>query len=370
MLHTTIDFDRPGKQQGFLQVPYSHNLGGWANVMIPITVVAFTAAQIPGIDDRRYPAALAGEAYPDGVPIRPESELAALIERHDVSEVILAYSDLSHEEVMHKASLALAAGADFRLMGPQTTMLRSRRPVIAVCAVRTGCGKSQTSRHVGSLLLENGLRVALVRHPMPYGDLVAQRVQRFATLADIDAASPTVEEREEYEAPVAMGIVTYAGVDYAAILAQAEEEADVVIWDGGNNDLPFYETDLHLCIADPHRAGHDHGRKVDKQCAVGDVRRHIIAAFAGDRNDLDAGVDAAGDAGLDDAGVGAVEVELVGLAAGVNGEQRGQVGHDAQAVEQCEGPGQPREATRAGNGERGVQRGRVHGVLRCSMTSL
>jgi predicted GTPase len=220
-------------------------------------VVAFTAAQIPGIDDRRYPAVLAGPRYPDGIPIVPEADLTALIRQEAVDEVVLAYSDLAHVDVMHKASAVLAAGADFRLAGPRATMLRSRRPVVAVCAVRTGCGKSQTTRHVGQLLTEAGLRVALVRHPMPYGDLMRMRVQRFATQADIDAADPTVEEREEYEPAVAAGLVMFAGVDYAGILAAAEAEADVVVWDGGNNDLPFYAPDVMVTVVDPLRPGHE-----------------------------------------------------------------------------------------------------------------
>jgi predicted GTPase len=220
-------------------------------------VVAFTATQIPGIDERTYPAALAGPRYPDGIPIRPEAELAALVRDHGVDEVVLAYSDLSHTDVMHHASLVLSTGADFRLLGPHATMLKAKRPVIAVTAVRTGCGKSQTSRRIGRILRDSGLRVALVRHPMPYGDLEAMRVQRFATLADIDAAGPTVEEREEYEAPVGLGIVTYAGVDYGEILARAEAEADVIVWDGGNNDFPFYVPDLLVTVTDPLRAGHE-----------------------------------------------------------------------------------------------------------------
>jgi predicted GTPase len=222
-------------------------------------VVAFTATQIPGIDDRTYPAPLAGPQYPDGIPIRPEAELAAIVGEHGVTEVVLAYSDLSHEDVMHKASLVLATGADFRLLGPRATMLKARRPVIAVTAVRTGCGKSQTSRKIGKILVDSGLRVALVRHPMPYGDLEAMRVQRFATLEQIDASHPTVEEREEYEAPVELGMVMYAGVDYGDILAQAEQEADVIVWDGGNNDFPFYEPDLLITVTDPLRAGHELG---------------------------------------------------------------------------------------------------------------
>ena len=221
-------------------------------------VVAFTAAQIPGIDDRRYPAALAGELlYPGGIPIRPEEELEQLIRTEGIDEVVLSYSDLSHDEVMHQASRVLAAGADFRLLGPDRTMLGASKPVVAVCAVRTGSGKSQTSRRVAEILLDAGLRIVLVRHPMPYGDLERMRVQRFATLADIDAAAPTIEEREEYEAPVRAGMVVYAGVDYEAILRQAEEEADVIIWDGGNNDLPFFKPDLHIVVVDPLRAGHE-----------------------------------------------------------------------------------------------------------------
>lgn len=224
-----------------------------------VEVVAFTAAQIPGIDDRVYPASLAGERYPQGIPIRPEETLTELIREFEVDEVVLAYSDLAHETVMHKASIVLAAGAKFSLLGPKATMLRSTKPVVAVTAVRTGCGKSQTSRRVGRLLLDAGLRVALVRHPMPYGDLEAMRVQRFATLEEIDVSHPTVEEREEYEEPVRMGMVMYAGVDYEAILRQAEEEADVVVWDGGNNDFSFYAPDLSIVVADPLRAGHELG---------------------------------------------------------------------------------------------------------------
>ncbi|HEY5144977.1 MAG TPA: GTP-binding protein [Solirubrobacteraceae bacterium] len=219
-----------------------------------VRVVAFTAAQIPGIDDRVYPAALAGPRYPDGIPVRPEAELAELIREHEVDEVVFAYSDLAHDEVMHRVSIALAAGAAVSFPG-RGAMLRSTRPVVAVCAVRTGSGKSQTSRRVGELLVAAGLRVALVRHPMPYHDLEAIAVQRFATLADIDASNPTIEEREEYELPVREGLIMYAGVDYEAILRRAEAEADVVIWDGGNNDLSFFAPDLLIVVADPLRAG-------------------------------------------------------------------------------------------------------------------
>ena len=222
-------------------------------------VVAFTAAQIPGIAGRRYPASLAGPRYPDGIPIVPEEQLADLVHAHDVDEVVLAYSDLSHDDVMHKASVALAAGADFRLAGPRSTMLRCARPVVAVCAVRTGAGKSQTSRAVARLLAGAGLRVGLIRHPMPYGDLERMRVQRFASMADIDRADPTVEEREEYETPVRMGVVVYAGVDYAAVVARAESESDVLVWDGGNNDFPFVRPDLMITVVDPLRPGHELG---------------------------------------------------------------------------------------------------------------
>jgi len=218
-------------------------------------VVAFTAAQIPGIDDRVYPGSLAGPRYPAGIPIVPEAELPRLVARERIDEVVFAYSDISNEELMHRASIALAAGADFRLLAPRATMLESTKPIVAVCATRTGAGKSQTSRRIGSILLERGLRVALVRHPMPYGDLERMRVQRFATLADIDAADPTVEEREEYETPVGLGMVMYAGVDYAEILDQAQAEADVIIWDGGNNDLPFYRPTLLVVVADALRVG-------------------------------------------------------------------------------------------------------------------
>jgi predicted GTPase len=220
-------------------------------------VVAFTAAQIPGISGRRYPAALAGSRYPDGIPIVAEGDLEGLIREERVDEVVFAYSDVSHEQVMHLASRALAAGADFSLLGPRRTMLAARRPVVAVCAVRTGCGKGAVSRRLVELLRARGRRAVIVRHPMPYGDLVAARVQRFAALADLERAGVTLEEREEYEPHLERGTVVYAGVDYAAILAAAEAEADVIVWDGGNNDLPFFTPTLHLCLVDPHRAGHE-----------------------------------------------------------------------------------------------------------------
>jgi predicted GTPase len=218
-------------------------------------VVAFTAAQIPGIAGRRYPASLAGPLYPDGIPIEDEAELEAICRREGVHQVVFAYSDLSHEEVMHRASRALAAGADFALLGPERTMLRARRPVIAISAVRTGCGKSQTARWLGRRLRARGLRVAVLRHPMPYGDLERQRVQRFAVRADLDAARCTAEEREEYEPHLAAGNRVFAGVDYAAVLAAAEAEADVLVWDGGNNDFPFLRPDLHVVMADALRPG-------------------------------------------------------------------------------------------------------------------
>jgi predicted GTPase len=220
-------------------------------------VVAFTATQIPNIDGRVYPGALAGELYPEGIPIRPEAELADIIREHEVDEVVFAYSDVTHEHVMHLASLALAAGASFRLLSPHETMLTSSKPVVAVCAVRTGSGKSQTTRHIASLLRQDGKRVAVLRHPMPYGDLAKQAVQRFADYADLDAADATIEEREEYEPHIAEGNLVFAGIDYAAILDQAEQEADVILWDGGNNDTPFVKPNLHVVVVDPHRPGHE-----------------------------------------------------------------------------------------------------------------
>ena len=220
-------------------------------------VVAFTATQIPNIEGRVYPAELAGSLYPGGIPIYPEEELVDLIEKYEVEQVVFAYSDVSHEYVMHKASQVLAAGADFRLMGTKETMLKSTKPVVAVCAVRTGSGKSQTTRHVCDALQEIGHNVVAIRHPMPYGDLVAQKVQRFADYGDLDEHNCTIEEREEYEPHIDRGVVVYAGVDYEAILREAEKEADVIVWDGGNNDLPFFKPDLHVVVADPHRAGHE-----------------------------------------------------------------------------------------------------------------
>ncbi len=220
-------------------------------------VVAFTATQIPNIEGRRYPAELAGSLYPSGIPIYPESEMPTLVRMLGVDQVIFAYSDVNSQYVMSKAATAVAAGADFRLMGPKDTMVASTKPVVAVCAVRTGSGKSQTTRYVASVLQSMGKKVVAVRHPMPYGDLVKQAVQRFASYEDLDLHETTIEEREEYEPHIDKGVIVYAGVDYEAILRQAEQEADVVLWDGGNNDLPFYKPDLHIVVADPHRAGHE-----------------------------------------------------------------------------------------------------------------
>jgi predicted GTPase len=220
-------------------------------------VVAFTATQIPDIAGRVYPPLLAGALYPDGIPIHPEAELADLIREHDIDEIVFAYSDVTHEHVMHVASKALAAGAGFRLLSPHDTALTSSKPVVAICAVRTGSGKSQTTRRVAQLLRDDGKRVAVLRHPMPYGDLTKQVVQRFATYEDLNAADPTIEEREEYEPHLAEGNLVFAGIDYAAILEAAEQEADVIVWDGGNNDTPFVRPNLHLVVVDPHRPGHE-----------------------------------------------------------------------------------------------------------------
>lgn len=220
-------------------------------------VVCFTATQIPDIDDRSYPALLAGALYPQGIPIHHERELLRLIRDEKIEEVVFAYSDVSHEYVMHKASLVLAAGASFKFIGTATTMLQSNKPVVAICAVRTGSGKSQTTRRVAQILKGFGKKLVAVRHPMPYGNLAQQAVQRFGSLADLATHQCTIEEREEYEPHLQMGTVVYAGVDYAAILAQAQAEADVVLWDGGNNDTPFFKPDLHIVVADPLRPGHE-----------------------------------------------------------------------------------------------------------------
>lgn len=220
-------------------------------------VVAFTATQIPDIDDRRYPAQLAGDRYPDGIPIHSDEELRALIDTHRVDLVAFSYSDVPHTEVMHKASIVTAAGADFIIVGAPYTMIKSTKPVVSVCAVRTGCGKSQTSRKVVDIFKKMGKAVVVVRHPMPYGDLTRQEVQRFSSYEDLDTHQCTIEEREEYEPHIRMGVVAYAGVDYEKILRQAEKEADVIVWDGGNNDTPFYNPNLHIVLLDPHRPGHE-----------------------------------------------------------------------------------------------------------------
>jgi predicted GTPase len=220
-------------------------------------VACFTATQIPDIAGRRYPPQLAGALYPNGIPIHHERELVQLIHNEEIDEVVFAYSDVSHEYVMHKASAVLAAGASFKFIGTAETMLQSNKPVVAICAVRTGSGKSQTTRRVSQILKSLGKKLVVVRHPMPYGDLAAQAVQRFGSFEDLDKQHCTIEEREEYEPHLLMGTVVYAGVDYAAILARAQAEADIVLWDGGNNDTPFFKPDLHIVVADPLRPGHE-----------------------------------------------------------------------------------------------------------------
>jgi predicted GTPase len=220
-------------------------------------VRAFTATQIPDIEDRKYPAQLAGRLYPDGIPIYPEEDLKNLIKKSDISEVYFSYSDVPHTYVMHKASEVQAEGASFNLLGPDETMIKSQLPVISVCAVRTGCGKSQTTRKIALLLKEKGRRVVVIRHPMPYGNLIKQKVQRFATYEDMIEQECTIEEMEEYEPHISNGILVYAGVDYGAILEEAEKEADIILWDGGNNDIPFYNANLEIVVVDPHRPGHE-----------------------------------------------------------------------------------------------------------------
>ncbi len=243
--------------EGSLRSPGFHNFNLGFRDRDAYEVVAFTATQIPNIEGRRYPASLAGRLYPEGIPIRGEEELPALIREHDVDLVVFAYSDVSYEYVGHRSALVHAAGADFLLMGPDRTMLEAAVPVIAVCAVRTGAGKSQTSRRVASILLDRGKKVVVVRHPMPYGNLETQAVQRFASLEDLDRYETTLEEREEYEPHLERGIVVFAGVDYGAILEKAQREAEIILWDGGNNDLPFYRPDLHIVLVDPHRPGQE-----------------------------------------------------------------------------------------------------------------
>jgi predicted GTPase len=276
-----------------------HNFNVYFREREEYEVVAFTATQIPNIEGRLYPASLAGRLYPRGIPIHAESELVALLRQHQIDQVVFAYSDVSHEFVMHRASQVLSAGADFRLMGAASTQIPSNKPVISICAVRTGSGKSQTTRRVATILRTMGLRVAAVRHPMPYGDLAAQAVQRFADYKDLAAHNCTIEEREEYEPHLASGVVVYAGVDYERILRAAEAEVDVILWDGGNNDFPFFKSDLQIVVADPHRPGHERSyhpgemnlfsanvvviNKIDSADAqaVLQVRKHIAAVNPG-----------------------------------------------------------------------------------------
>ena len=220
-------------------------------------VVAFTATQIPNIEDRLYPSELAGDLYPEGIPIHDESELVSLIHTYHVDEVVFSYSDIKHTDVMHLGSIVNAAGADFKMMGVSRTAIKSTKPVIGICAVRTGCGKSQTTRKISEIFKSAGMKVAVIRHPMPYGDLSAQVVQRFSSLDDLKKHDCTIEEMEEYEPHINRGTIVYAGVDYEAIIREAEKEADVVLWDGGNNDMPFYQTNLLFVVADPHRSGHE-----------------------------------------------------------------------------------------------------------------
>jgi len=234
-----------------------HNFNTYFRDNPEYDVVAFTATQIPDIEGRTYPAALAGKLYPAGIPIFAESELGELIRTKNVDQVVFAYSDVPHEYVMHKAAQVLAAGADFRLMGPKETQVKSSKPVVSICAVRTGSGKSQTTRRVSLILRDMGYKVAAIRHPMPYGDLAKQAVQRFADYSDLEKQECTIEEREEYEPHLDNGVIVYAGVDYEKILRQAEKEVDIVLWDGGNNDFPFYVSDLQIVVADPHRPGHE-----------------------------------------------------------------------------------------------------------------
>ena len=234
-----------------------HNFNVYFRDKSRYKVVAFTATQIPTIEGRLYPPELAGSLYPDGIPIFPETQLTELIQTHKVDLVVFSYSDVPHVEVMHKASIAMAHGADFIFIGAPYTMLKAKKPVVAVCAVRTGCGKSQTTRKVCNILRNLKKKVVVVRHPMPYGDLRTQAVQRFSSYEDFDKNKCTIEEREEYEPLVDQGIIVYAGVDYGQILENAEQEADLIVWDGGNNDTPFYRPDIHIVLFDPHRAGHE-----------------------------------------------------------------------------------------------------------------
>jgi len=232
-----------------------HNFNTYFRDNDKYEVIAFTATQIPNIEGRKYPAELSGNLYPNGIEIYPEDEILNLIKKYDVDEVAFSYSDVPYDYVMSKSAMVNAVGADFKLMGPKRTMIKSEKPLVAVCAVRTGCGKSQTTRKVSKILHDMGKKVVAIRHPMPYGNLVDQKVQRFASLEDLDTHECTIEEREEYEPHIVSGTIIYAGIDYEAILREAEKEADIILWDGGNNDLPFYQPDLHIVVVDPHRPG-------------------------------------------------------------------------------------------------------------------
>ncbi|HOR19175.1 MAG TPA: cyclic 2,3-diphosphoglycerate synthase [Brevefilum sp.] len=234
-----------------------HNFNTYFRGNEQYEVVAFTATQIPNIEDRKYPPELAGDLYPEGIPILPEEQIETLIKEKNIDEVVFAYSDVTYTHVMSQAAMVNAAGADFRLLGTKETQIKSSKPVVSVCAVRTGAGKSQTSRRVATILQDLGFKVAAIRHPMPYGDLVKQRVQRFADYSDLDKHECTIEEREEYEPHIDNGTIVFAGVDYEAILREAEKEVDIIVWDGGNNDFSFYVSDLLIVVADPHRAGHE-----------------------------------------------------------------------------------------------------------------
>ena len=236
-----------------------HNFNLFFRGNADFEVIAFTATQIPDIAGRKYPKELAGKLYPKGIPIHDEKDLPNILKEKAIDLVVFSYSDIAHEDIMHKASLVLAEGVSFMFLGPKETMVKSKKPVISICAVRTGCGKSQTTRRVSEILREAGKKVVAVRHPMPYGDLNKQKVQRFATLKDLDKHKCTIEEREEYEPHIMNGVIVYAGVDYEAILREAEKEADVVLWDGGNNDTPFFKSDLEIVVVDPHRPGHEIG---------------------------------------------------------------------------------------------------------------
>jgi predicted GTPase len=234
-----------------------HNFNTLFRKEAGVEVVAFTATQIPDIEGRKYPAELAGDLYPEGIPILSEDELPGLIEKEGIEEVVFSYSDVSNQYVMEKAQMVISLGAHFSLVGGAPTMVESSKPVVSICAVRTGCGKSQTTRRVAEILVGAGKKVVVIRHPMPYGDLVKQKVQRFASIEDLEKHNCTIEEIEEYEPHIVRGIIVYAGVDYEAILREAEKEADVILWDGGNNDLPFYKPDVAIVVVDPHRAGHE-----------------------------------------------------------------------------------------------------------------